>query len=446
MEINLNKKSSTEALIKVSVKKADYQPEVEKKVKDYAKKASVKGFRPGKVPPGLINKMYGKSILVEEVNNLVSKNLSEYIREQKLQVLGNPLPDKSMAAIDWDTQEDFEFEYNIGFVNEVYYDLSKKQKVKKYSIDIDDKTLEKTLVDIKKRFGTDIEADTSESGDLLEVDIHSEDGQIDNKEVSFPVDAVEKKEQKKFIGLKRGDEVSFDLKKTFSDVDIIKTLTGIHDDNAGEIKGKFTLKVNGVKRRKEAEMDQALFDQVFGKDAVKDEKEFNAKVTETIQANYDKETETFFNHSIRKQLLASTSIELPDNFLKEWLKVDQENVTDEDIEREYDGYAESLKWSLITEKIIADKEIKVEYDEVKEKARSMFVQQFGGEEAIAGFKDSLDPVVDNYLQGENGKNYRTIYEQVMGEKTFELIKGEITISEKKVKLDEFTKVVEKENA
>ncbi|HKZ37403.1 MAG TPA: trigger factor family protein, partial [Chryseolinea sp.] len=174
MEITLNKKNNTEGLIKIIVTEGDYQPHVEEKVKDYARKANIKGFRQGKVPAGVIKKMYGKSILVEEINHLLSHKLSDYIKENNLKILGEPLPDQQKAlGIDWDTQKNFEFDYQIGMVEDFNYELSPKVKVKSYPIEVDAKIIEETLEDLKKRFGKVNYPEISESQDALFGDLRS---------------------------------------------------------------------------------------------------------------------------------------------------------------------------------------------------------------------------------------------------------------------------------
>ena len=445
MEVNLNKSGSAEALIQVKLKKEDYQPNIDKKVRDYAKKASIKGFRQGKVPPGMIKKMYGKSILVEEINEILSKTLTEYLRENNIKILGEPLPDEeSMKNINWDSQEEFEFGYRIGIQSDFTYDISKSQKLKKYTIEVDKKIIKDTLEDISNRYGTDEVVEISAKGDIMKVSIKSEDGTIVNEEARLKLDDVHKKEEKKFVGLKKGDSITFDIRKTFEDEYVINSLTGNANGANEKVEGTYELTVLEILRRKPAEMGQELYDAVFGPGAVKDEKEFKEKITETIQQNYDRESDHFLDHTIRKHLLEKTAIDLPDNFLKEWLlRTREDNTSEEDIEKEYKSYAESLKWNLIQNKIVLEKEIKVDNEEIIQVARAQIIEQFGGPQIVDVLKEKFDEFVGNYLQHQNGKNYSDIHFQVVSRKVFETIKGEITISDKKVSLDEFTKLVNK---
>ncbi len=445
MEINLNKKSSTEASIKIRLNKSDYQTQVEKKVNDYARKANLKGFRQGKVPPGVIRKMYGKSILVEEINHILSHKLSDYIRENDLKILGEPLPDKeSTSKIDWDNQEDFEFDYNIGLVDEFDLDISKKQKVKKYVIEVDKKSLDNTLEDILKRFGKETEAETSEDEDVLEADVSNSEGTVDKKEVRVNLTAVSKKSKKKFTGLKVGDIVSIDAEKIFDDHLNLAQITGLENEAAAQLKGKLSIKVNGIIRKEKADYNQELYDAVFGPGEVQDKDTFVKKVEETVGENYNREAENHFKYTVRKHFIDNTKLELPDSFMKEWLTVTNDNLSEEDLEREYDGYAESLKWNLILSRVASENNITVENDDVRNKAKEMIVSQFGGMSALGALEDKIDPIVDNYLQSENGKHYSDIHEQLRNEKILDHIEGQISVTEKKVKFDEFTKIVEKE--
>ena len=283
MDITLDKKSPTEASIKVTLNENDYQSNVEEKVKDYARKANIKGFRPGKVPTGIIRKMYGKSIVAEEVNSLLSKSLTDYIRENKIQIIGEPLPDMEKAGkIDWDNQKDFEFDYDIGLVDDFKYDISKKQKVKAYQIESDQKTIDETLDNVKKQFGNTTNPEVSEEGDDFYGSIHQVDGELSNDGL-LKWEDINKKEQKKFIGLKPEESIEFDIQKTLKDDHTIAHLVDVGHDKAKELSGKFSFTLKNINRTESAEINQELFDKVFGPNAVKSEDEFLAKIKVTIR-------------------------------------------------------------------------------------------------------------------------------------------------------------------
>ncbi|MEQ8244216.1 trigger factor [Fulvivirga sp.] len=440
MDISLDKKNSTEASIKVKLNEADYQPHVEEKVKEYAKKASIKGFRPGKVPVGLIKKMYGKSIIVEEINNLLSSSLSNYIKENDIQIIGEPLPDQEKAQkIDWENQKDFEFDYEIGMVSDFKYDLSDKIKIKSYKIELDKKGLNETLDNVKKQFGNVTNPEVSLEGDSFFGTFQEVEGGISN-EALLDWDNIEKKEHKKFVGIKPGDVVEFDVQKLVNDNHDLMRLLDIGHDKAHDIKGKFTFTIKNINRTEPAEVNQELFDKVFGKDAVKSEKEFTDKIKQTVEENYQRESALLLNRDIRDYLIENTKIEVPSEFLKKWLLVSNEGkITQEDIDREFDDYVRSLKWDLLRNKISEENKVSVENAEVVDRAKMMILSQLGGAGAAEQLKDHMDAFADNYLKAENGQNYMKLYNEVREEKLMNLIQEKITLSEKKVNLDEFKK-------
>ncbi len=451
MNITLDKQNATDGLIKVTLTESDYQPKVEGKLKDYSRKANIKGFRQGKVPSGVIKKMYGKSILVEEVNHLISHSISDYIKDNKLRILGDPLPNTDKArTIDWDNQKEFEFEFQVGLVDDFQYDLSAKVKVKSYAIEVDDKVMDETLADLKQRFGKVSYPDVSETADNLYGEIVAVDGvrsEEETKKNSYIfIEKVEEKEQKNFIGLKKEDEVEFDITKIFSDENLTAQAINVSAEEAKTAKGKYTVKITTISRTEPAEINAEFFDKVFGKDVVKTEEEFIAKVKETISENYKRETDHLLDHEIQHHFVDHTKINMPDNFLKLWLKATSEGkVTDDILDKEFNQYKETLKWDLVKNKIAEDLKITVEAAEVKSKAKEMILQQFGGQAFAEQLGDKMDGIADNYLSGQDGKNFMNLYNQLRSDKIMKAIRETITLTEKKVSLEEFKKVAEEHN-
>lgn len=449
MEITLDKKTNTEGLIKIKLSEGDYQPSVEEKVRDYARKANIKGFRQGKVPTGVIKKMFGKSILVDEINHLLSHRITDYIKDNNIRILGEPLPNHEKSKdIDWDVQKDFEFEYEIGLVEDFTYDLSPKTKVKAYKIEVDNKTMDETIADLKKRFGKISYPEVSEVQDTLFGELQAKDegaaegDPVEKEQASIPIEQVEKTQQEKFAGLKKDDEVEFEIDQVFSDETLASQLLGLPVEKI-KAKGNYILKISTISRTEPAELTPELFDRVFGKDVAKTEAEFLNKVRETVGENYQRETDHFLDHHIEDAFLENTKINLPDSFLKTWLKTtSQGQVTDTVLDTEFDHYVRGLKWDLIKNKIADDNEIKVEADEVRNKAKEMIVAQFGGQAFADQLKDKLDGIADNYLSNENGQNFMRLYNQLRSEKIMKQIKEKITIDEKSVSVEEFKKIVE----
>ncbi len=438
LDIQLDKLTKTEALIKIKVSENDYQPKVEEKIKEYSRKATIKGFRPGKVPTGMIRKMYGKSILVEEVNHMLSHKVTDYIKDNKLEIIGDPLPNIEKAQdIDWDVQKDFEFEYNVGLVDEFTVDLSKKVTVPSYSIKIDKKLLDETIENLQNQFGEMTNPETSEEGDSIYGEIKADD-ESRNDTITIRLEKVSPKELKKLTGLKIGDTVSFEINKLYKETDELAIALGMSKEEAKKLKGGYQLTVKNISRVKKAEVNQELFDKTFGKDAVKSLQEFTEKIKTTIAENYQTETDMFLERSIRNELLKNTKIELPDSFLKSWLlRTNQGQLTPEDIEKEFDAYTKELKWSLIRNKISKDLSIKVEHDDVMEEARGLIRRQLAGSGLGSQFESSIDVFANNYLQGENGDNYMKVFNKVQTQKVMDHIKSQITLKPKDVSREEF---------
>ena len=446
MDITLNKKDNTNASIKIILNEADYQPNVEQKIKEYRKNANIKGFRPGKVPASYIKKLYGKSILVEEINSMLSKSLTDYIKENDLKILGEPIPNQEDAAkIDWDNQKDFEFEYTLGLVDEFDIKLDDKFKVEKHVIEVTDKVMKETMDNLTKQHGDTESVEESKAEDTLEGKLSTADGEVQEK-VVLPIEDAEKKAQKQFVGVKKGDEIKFDIEKTFKSAEAKSRLLGQNETDAEAASGEYILTVSDIKRTKPAEINQELFDKVFGKDAVKTREEFDKKVKETIAENYDRETENLLNRDLVDSLVEKTKFELPDEFLKNWLLLSNEGkITQEQIDKEYDLYTKDLRFNLIKNKIAEanQEDIKVEHTDVMDYTKKMIAEQFGAYGMADQLGENMDSFAQNYLQGENGENYRKVYEEMLNKRVLDFIKDKITIKEKKVDLDGFKKAVDK---
>jgi trigger factor len=443
MDITLDKKSTTEALIKVNLKQDDYQPKVEQKIKEYSKKADVKGFRKGMVPTSVIQKMYGKSILVDEINHLLYHSLDNYIKDEKLKIIGEPIPNKESATtIDWETQTEFEFEYNIGLVDDFKLEVSKKQKVNKYEIKIDAKIRQETIDNLKDQYGNMTNPETCEDGDSLFGTFTPEEGEGEYQGL-LDLNMLDKKEAKKFIGAKAGDNFTFDIKKTLkSDSDISQVL-GIDIKEVDSITGNYKLEVKNINRKVKAEINQEFFDRLFGKDVVKNEEEFNQKIDVSMSWNYNKESDYLLERDVRDYFVDKTRITTPNDFLKDWLLMTNEGkVTKEQIDSEFELYLKDLKWSLIRNKIAEDNKLSVEQEDINEKTKLILAEQFGGPAILEQLGDKMDEFVKTYLEGNEGQNYTNVVNKVIADKVYDFVKESITITDKKVSLDEFRKKAE----
>ena len=439
VDITLDKTSSTDATIKIKLAEPDYQSQVEKKIKDYGKKANLKGFRPGKVPPGLIKKMYGKSILVEEINTILSQNLSDYIKTNELQVLGDPMPNYEKAqTIDWDNQSEFEFEYRVGLAEDFELPLDKNVKVETYTIKVDDKVIDETIENLQQQMGESTNPEVSEEGDNLYGALLNEEAGVE-KDVLISYKLLAKKAAKDFVGKKEGDVVSFDPTKAFDEQNDAASITGVDLADLKKVKSDFEFTVKNINRITPAKVDQDLFDKTFGKDVVKDEKEFRERVKEAVSKNYNQEAEIYEKKAIQDKLIEAANFNLPDQFLKDWLLQSNEGkVTQEDIDKEYDQYAKEMRWSLIKNKITKANDIKAEHHDVVEEAKKLIRSQLAAS-GMAGeqFESNMDAFADNYLKGENGENYMKVYNQVQENKVLDHVKEQITIKQKEITAKEF---------
>ncbi len=440
MDISLDKIENNEALIKIKINEQDYQQGVQQKIKEYSKKATLKGFRPGKVPPGLIRKMYGQSFLVEEINKILSEELTKYVRENDLQFLGEPLPVREgFEAIDWDNQKDFEFQYNAGYAGEFDVKIDKKVKVEYPKIKVDDAVVDETIENLQFQFGEPEVVETISEKDTVAGKLAPKSEEFE-REVSLDLRQMEKAGIKKLVGEKIGAEITLDAKKFFKDEDYLKRLAGMTEEDVKAAKNKFQFTIQGITHTKPAEVNEQLFEKTFGK-GVDSLDAFKEKVKSTISSNYDRESEQFFDYKLKQQIGEKAKVSLPDSFLKRWLVETNENMTEELVEGEYQVYSRELVWSLISSKLAKEQEIKVEHEDVVAEAKEQILMQFGGHGMAEQLKDQLDQFADNYLKGENGDNYMKVYNQVMSKKILTYVKEAITVKEKEVSLDEFRKLI-----
>ena len=438
LEITLDKQASNQASVKIKLNEADYQPKVDAKLKDYAKKAAIKGFRPGKAPLSMVKNMYGISLLVDEINAILGDALNGYIKEQPFKILGDPLPvEKEDESIDWKNQKDFEFEYKIGFVENISVSLDSKIEATNYSIQVDDKLINETLDNLKNQYGNSTNPETSQAGDSIYGELKSEGGDL-TQSLALPISKLSKKLAEKFIGISGGAVIEFDSKEVKKDE--WSDAFGLEE----EPKGKFNFTVKNINRTESAEMNQEFFDKIFGPEAVKSEEEFINKVKETLQGNYDRESKVFTEEELKKVLVEHAKIDLPVEFLKEWLlRANEGKVTAEDVENEFPIYANQLTWSLISNQIAKENSVQAEHEEVIEKTKEMIREQFASSGLGSQLEASMDIFVDNYLKGKEGQNYMNMLTSVQNDKVMALIKEKIKLKEKQISIDEFKELLEK---
>ena len=435
MNITLNQADSTNAQLKVVLEEADYAPKVDQQVKEYSKKAQIKGFRPGKVPAGLVKKMYGKSILVEQINKTLQEEITKYIRENDVKLLGEPLPEPNQNDIDWDNQKEFEFTYQVGLLPD--FNLPLDKSVEGYSVELDQKTIDEAYENLKRQFGKTTNPEASEAGDFIYGDLKQVDGDVEVKTLIPTTRVVEG--QDKFVGVKAGDVIHFDIRKTFGDDNAaLAHVTGLSKDDTANLNGEFDFTVDKINRTEAAELNQELFDKLFGKDEVHTAEEFDAKVRETIEENYKTEADNLLNRNIIDSLVNNLDVALPTEFFKRWLLVTNEGrLTAEQIEENFDQYTRELKWSMIKNKLVADNELKVSNEEVVEATKQKMLAQFNMPEIPEELAESMNSYAQQHLNQDNGRNYIQEYEQLLAEKVLAKLKEQIPVVDKTITAEDF---------
>ncbi|UOQ99431.1 trigger factor [Hymenobacter sp. 5317J-9] len=436
MNITLDKNDEQlTGLLTVHLTEADYAPTVDKQIKEYTKRAQVKGFRPGMVPVGMVRKMYGKGILAEEINKMLGKAVDSYIKENNIKLLGEPLPVAS--NVDFDTDKDFDFQFELGLLPD--FTLPESLTAELHKVTIDDDTLAQTNEQIARQYGETTNPEASEAGDYLFGKLKKADEEGEGRTVLLPINKVAADQQEQFVGKKGGDVITFDLQKAFNnDAASISNFSGLSKAEATEATGDYVFNVEKVNRTAAPEFNQELFDKVFGPEAVSSQEEFDAKVRETIQSNYDREAEGALNNSIVEQLVNTVDIKIPTEFFKKWLvRANEGKLTPELVEQHYTDYEKELKWSMIRNKVVEEAGLKVSNDEIVNRTLDKIMGQFNMPNMPDEMRESMRSYADQYLKQENGKNFVNEYEAILAEKVLENLRGKVVVTDKPVTAEEF---------
>lgn len=453
MNVSLTNVDSVNAILQINVTKEDYQEKLDSALKTFRKKANIPGFRPGTVPMGMVKKMYGKSILAEEVNKLVGENLYKYIQDNKLNVLGEPLPnEEKQQPIDFSLEGDYEFYFDVALAPEIKLSLTKKDKVKYYAIEVDEELVDKQIASYKANYGKyeKIEEGAKDT-DLIRGTISElEDGKV--KEggifveggIVMPSYMKDEAEQAKFVGAKAGDVIVFNPGKAYNGNETeIASMLHIEKDAVETIAAEFQFAITEITRYQEAELDQDLFDKVFGAGNVTTEADFKAKVKETIAEQFAPDSDYKFLLDAKELLEKKTGdLQFPDAFLKRWLVASGEERTAESVETDYPKIIADLKFHLIKEQIAKDNDIQIENEDMKiiamQAARAQFAQY--------GMMNLPDEMVENYANDmlKDKGNARNLLDRAMENKIIDVLKSKLGLEETVISLDEFRKFFEKE--
>ncbi len=444
MNITQEKINNLNSVLTVKIQPEDYRERVEKAIKSQAKKAKLPGFRPGMVPSSHIKRMYGKSILVDEINNLLSDTLNNYINENKLEVLGQPLPKVDDGKeFNWDYNDEFEFNYELGLAPDFELNFSPSDKLPYYQIKVDAETLDSRTKNLRKSYGKMTNPEVSADEDVLYSELVqlSPDGSVFEDGISntasVRIDLVkDEKIKSSLIGLKVGDVVELDLQKAFDNNEtVIAKLLNIPEGDAKDLQSKFQITVKNVNRLEESDLNQEFFDKIFPEGNITTEEEFKAKITEELEGMMAQNADQKLHNDLVNFGLEKVKLELPDDFLKRWLKETNQNITAEELESGYGDFARNLKWTLIENKIIKENQIEIKYEDVLASAKQKLDAQFRMYSPQALPEEQLTQYTVQFLQ--NKENANRTFEEVKGQKVFEYLKSVVTLDKKEIEYNKF---------
>lgn len=436
------------AMLTLKVEQNDYELKVEQTLKDVRKKAVIKGFRPGKAPASLINKMYRRSAIVDEVNKLISEGISNYITEQKLNILGEPLPSEQQQPIDWETQNDFEFLFDLAFAPEFEVKLSKRDKAPYYSIKVDKEMRQGYIDSIAGKYGSYKDAEQVDGECLLKATLTELNPDESPKENGVSVEegmisvmlVADEDEKSKFAGAKVGDVMVVDVTKAFPNEADRAALLKVKKEDLAGIESLFQATVTSVQQYAKAEVNQELYDKLFGDGAVNSEEEFHQRLDEDIKQNLKGDSERKFYVDVRDKLIEKFKIELPKDFLVRWLvAINEGKFTQEQVEKDYPHFEKDLKWQLVRDKIAMEQNFKVEEEELTRMAKGYIMNQM----MQYGMGQLPEEFIDNYAKEmiQKKEERRKMAEQVLEGKVMNWIKDTIKLDEKEVKFEEFKDLV-----
>lgn len=437
------------AVLTVQIEKADYSANVEKTLRDYRKKANIPGFRPGMVPMGLMYKMYGKAIKADEINKVAADALNKYITENEINLLGEPLPSEDFKPYDdFDQREEFEFPFEIGIAPEFEVEFDKKDKVKYYEVTADNTMIDNQVKSYTSRYGRYTQEEIVEERDMVKgevAELENAEANADGIQLSDAVltPAYLKDENQKimFVGAKKGDVIVFNPATAFDNDTELASFLKLKRDDVKDITSDFSFTITGITRYHESEINQELFDKVFGEGTVTSEEEFRAKIASNIEYDLKRDTDYKFGIDAREMMLKKfENLSFPDAFLKRWLLGENKNMTAETLEADYPKMIEDLKWQLISNKIAKNNDIKIENEDIEEYARNIARSQFA-QYGMIGLDDSI---LDNYAKDmlKKEETVKSIYSRVFDNKVIEIVKNNVKLDSKKISIEEFNKMFE----
>lgn len=450
MNISFEKVDNVNALLTLSLVKADYEENVNKALKDFRKKASMPGFRPGQAPVALLKKRFGTEITAEEVNKLLGKELTSYIREQKLNILGEPLPNtEKTPAVDFEKQEDFTFVFDVALAPEFDAKISDKDEVDFYTIKVDDAMVDQQVQMYAQRAGEYAKVDSYEDKDMVKgilAELNAEGQPLEGgiqKEgaVMLPGYMKDEEEKAKFNGLKVNDVITFNPAKAYDNNDVeISSMLGITKEQAKDMKSDFSYQVTEITRFEPAAVNQELFDKILGEGVVKSEEEFRAQIAETMKKDFEADSSYKFARDLRTYLTKRIgTLQYPEEMLKRIMKLNNSDKDDEYINRNFQPSLDELTWHLIKEQLSDQLEVKIQQEDVLETAKTATRLQFAQYGMMNVPEDALTHYANEMLKNE--QQAEALVTRAVENKIVEKAKTIVKLNQKEVTLDEFNKMV-----
>ena len=448
MNISFENPDKVNGLLTITVEEADYQASVEKTLKDYRKKANYPGFRPGMVPMGLIKKQFGASAKMDAINKLIGEQIYKYMQDNKIQMLGEPLPSEKQEAQDLEKPAPYTFAFDIAVAPEFKIELNGHNKIDHYTITVDDALIDRQVDMFASRSGSYEKAESYEDNDMLKGDLRELDEQGNTKEGGVTVEAATimpnyiKNEAQKalFNGAKLGDIITINPSEAYESEAEIASLLKVEHDRVKDFKGNFSYQITDIQRYKKHPVDQELFDQMFGKDTVKDEKAFREKIAEGLKAQLAVDADYKFILDVRAYCEKKVGkLQFPDALLKRIMLNNNKDKGEEFVEKNYEQSVKELTWHLIKEQLVAANQIKVDDADVlnaaKETARVQFAQY--------GMNNVPDEYVENYAKEilKKRENVDGLVDRAVDIKLTAALKKVVKLNEKEISLDDFNKMM-----
>lgn len=448
MQITRENTSELTGTIKMVVQTADYTDAVNKILKDYQRKANVPGFRPGHVPFGMVKKLYGTAVFADEVNKLVSDKLHDYITDEKLEILGQPIPNTSLTPeSDWQEGMDLDFAFDIAFAPKFDMVLDQNIEVDYHLIKVDDDMVEKYVNDMRQRFGAMATVEISGekdvlAGDFVELDAEGnvkEDGIAHTSRVA--IDMIKDTEVNgKLIGRKVGDDVVFNPLTATGNASETAAMLAIDKSVAENMESDFRFTITEITSIHPAEMNEEFFAKVFPGEETKDEADFRMKVRAESEKAFIADSDHLFSHHAQEKLVETFDFNLPDEFMKRWLVESNEGrLTAEEVEANYSNYVVGMKWQLIENKIIREADIHVDDSEIKDYIKDYYLQGWRGMELNENIAKRLDEIADSFIK-DKPKEVRRIIDSIYGQRVMAYVKSKVKLVEKTITYDEFVKI------